>query len=1606
MVFMMIKLSKWRIFLIAFAISILLGLVAYYYYFSETKRIHQEKYEYLNAISALKIDQIIKWKDERISEAKFFPTVGKFIRSTAFLIADPGDTIAKNYLFNTLLPIKERHKYKNLLVTDTHGKILFSLDPEVKQLDSTTLGYIKNSVATDSILFTDLYFSNGHIRIHLEIVSPIKDNSGKIIGTFVLLINPNDYLFPLIQKWPTPSKTAESLIFKKDDKEIRVISNKRFNEKAEMLITIPLKEKQYAGVVGIEVGKGIVEGIDYRNNKVLAAVDKIPGTDWYIISKVDKDEIYADLFYKGITTVLIVFGAVLLFVLLFLYLYKFRQSNIYKNLFLKEKELAETKEEFRTTLYSIGDAVITTDVKGFVKHMNNVAEMLTGWIEKESGGKLLNDIFDIRNEHTNNIVENPVDKVLREGTIIGLANHTILVRKDGVRIPIADSGSPIRDDEGNIIGVVLVFRDQTKEREKEKSLLESNERFTKIFNSSSDGIVLSDINSSEIIEVNDGFEKIFGYGKQEIIGRYGLDLGLWANPEDRKYIVNELKEKRSIRNYEAVGKGKVGNLITALVSSEIIYIESKAFLLLTIYDITDRKKFEIAIKESEEKHRMLLDFAPEAFFQGDKNGNIITINQKALELTGYSEEEILGVNISTLFPKETLINNPLRYDELNKGLIRKIERTLQRKDGTIIFVDMISKQMPDGTYQSFMRDITEQKKAEKEFKASEERFRKSYNTNPDAISITRLSDGKYVSVNKSFVKITGYSEEEVLGKTSFDINLWVNPEDREILIKAIKENGIAENHEISFRMKNGKILDSLMSSAVIELNGQPHLINITRDITLRKRAEEELSITKIFFQKMIENAPDGIVLVSAEGEIKYVSPTAKKIFGYPLNENVNINPYSLIHPDDFTSVMFKVKRLTINPAYAPVLEYRMKHTNGSWIWIEAIFTNLLNDKNVNSVVINFRDISSRRLAEEKLRSLSRAVEQSPVTIVITDTKGNIEYVNPKFTEVTGYSFDEAKGQNPRILKSGELTKEFYKNLWETILSGNSWKGELHNKKKNGELFWEDVVISAIFDMNGRIINFIAVKEDITEKKKMEEKLIKSEEEFRSVWENSVDAMRLIDENGIIINVNNAYCNLFGFSKEQIIGKPYNEPYHNQEIEKSLNGLKVKLKAKTISKNFEGEAKLKSGKTIWIELTNSFVKTENDSVHLLSVIRDITDRKVMIKELTEAKEKAEEIVKLKSYFFANMSHELRTPFVGILGYAEILKDSLENSDLQEYVNQILRSSKRLTETLNKILNLTRLEFDKLEPKYRNFDVCALVRQVAISFQSSAKLNNTTLDTEFEENSTIIKSDDKLLEDVLNNLVNNAVKYTNDGFIKLNVQKISFNNKPGLSIKVEDSGIGIPKEKQGVIWQEFRQASEGFNRSFEGTGLGLTITKKYVELLGGQISLVSEENKGSVFTINLPIDTLEFHKLAAEPETKTIPETQTKKFTNGLPSLGDSKPKVLFVEDDEVASKFITIILKPYYNLETATNADNALELVSQKQYDVLLLDINLGRGMDGIELMQRIKKNESYKKIPIVAVTAYASKADKSEFLAKGFTHYISKPFTSVELKNLLKEILT
>ncbi|MBV6512148.1 MAG: Sensor histidine kinase RcsC [Ignavibacteriaceae bacterium] len=422
----------------------------------------------------------------------------------------------------------------------------------------------------------------------------------------------------------------------------------------------------------------------------------------------------------------------------------------------------------------------------------------------------------------------------------------------------------------------------------------------------------------------------------------------------------------------------------------------------------------------------------------------------------------------------------------------------------------------------------------------------------------------------------------------------------------------------------------------------------------------------------------------------------------------------------------------LNAATGPVIKDRMKLVReGKMNRFEAshrLRSGEIRDVEVFSTPIKqgervflysiIHDITERKKAEEQNKLLIESIEHSPVSVVITDPAGSIAYVNNKFTQVTGYTKEEALGNNPRILKSGRQTKEVYQEMWDKILSGQSWRGELQNKRKNGELYWEDAIITPLMNEEGRVTHFVAVKEDITEKKRMLEELIK------------------------------------------------------------------------------------------------------------------------------AKEEAEEMNKIKSNFFANMSHELRTPLIGILGFSEILQAELEdNPELVYMAETINKGGNRLLETLNLILGLSKLEAGKLEYHNKKTDIVPVIGETCALFRPAALAKGLEMHFKADPDIIYCSLDKILLGNVLNNLINNAVKFTEKG--EINVKAEAKNGSAVISIA--DTGIGIADEQKGIVWEEFRQGSEGLSRSYEGTGLGLTIAKKYTEIMGGSITMQSEKGKGTTFTI---------------------------------------------------------------------------------------------------------------------------------------------------------------
>jgi CheY-like chemotaxis protein len=328
--------------------------------------------------------------------------------------------------------------------------------------------------------------------------------------------------------------------------------------------------------------------------------------------------------------------------------------------------------------------------------------------------------------------------------------------------------------------------------------------------------------------------------------------------------------------------------------------------------------------------------------------------------------------------------------------------------------------------------------------------------------------------------------------------------------------------------------------------------------------------------------------------------------------------------------------------------------------------------------------------------------------------------------------------------------------------------------------------------------------------------------------------------------------------------------------------------------------------------------------------------------------------------------------------------------------IYNSGKRLSETLNFILDFSVAEADKVEVFPQNLKIVPVVNSCIEQFDENLKKKNLTLKTEFPVEDVYSSLDERLFKRIVYNLIDNAVKFTQTGGILVKVEKENIDGTPWSVLKVKDSGIGIKEENFNLIYEDFRQVSEGISRHFEGTGLGLTITKKTVELMGGTISVQSIYGEGTTFTVKFPMTKNPF--LA----TNLI---KTDKSSQLADASQDRFPVALYIEDDPINRDVMVMFLKKTCQVATAGSAEAALNMATSKRYDLFLVDINLGESMSGMEVVKSLLTMPDYSNTPIIAVTAYSMGNERSEFLRGGCTHYLAKPFRKRELIDLIESIL-
>ena len=641
------------------------------------------------------------------------------------------------------------------------------------------------------------------------------------------------------------------------------------------------------------------------------------------------------------------------------------------------------------------------------------------------------------------------------------------------------------------------------------------------------------------------------------------------------------------------------------------------------------------------------------------------------------------------------------------------------------------------------------------------------------------------------------------------------------------------------------------------------------------------------------------------------------------------------------------------------------------------------------------------LAIEMARTREELQNQTARLNSIFDSSSHLIWSVNKELEVTSFNknYFEANfvnyDANPTVVEGHSNEEKSFKRFWlekyKRAFNGEKLQFEIKLKDDNDQDIWKEIHLNPIYTGINKIEEVSGIAHDVTEKKRSELALSKSEEKFRNIFESFQDLYFRCDLHGNLMMVSPSVLELTGYDTTEVIGKHIDDYYlYNPRIKRILK----ELRSEKNLKNVEVSIVKRNGEVRQCICNVRMVQnTKQEPVEIEGVVRDITQLKITNQQLIEANENAENSLRVKEQFLANMSHEIRTPMNGIIGMIDLLEQSNLDIKQKKHVGTLKKSSSILLEILNDILDLSKIEAGRMELKPVAFSTRQLVDKIHALFSPIAATQRVSLNYHINQSvpEQIIADETRLIQ-VLSNLVSNSLKFTEKGgSIDIGFEVLQKNKtKVSMRIDVRDSGIGIAKEDQKMLFTSFTQLDNSTTKPYAGTGLGLAISKQLVNLLGGNIGVYSNPGLGSTFwfTFEAKVEKTNIQKAEKKPLQISLENEITGKTFSEA---------VLVVDDNLINREVAGEILSQYgCKVELANNGKEAIEHVRKKHFDIIFMDIQMP-GMDGIEATRKIKKLKKERLPKIVAMTAYAMKEDEEKFLKLGMDDYLPKPIRANDL---------
>jgi two-component system sensor histidine kinase/response regulator len=1246
-----------------------------------------------------------------------------------------------------------------------------------------------------------------------------------------------------------------------------------------------------------------------------------------------------------------------------------------------EDALKESMEQFRSIFEHSVDAILMTVPDGGILSANPAACLMFGRSEDELCQMGRDGIVDYADSRYFAADEE------RQQTGCFFEKEYTHIHKDGTKFPTEVSSGIFKDKGGNERTVIIIrditrrkqieeklrrFNEELEERVKQRTteltaaneaLRRSESTLESVFSASPAGILL--VTSERTISwMNERMVSITGYTLEDL-----QDKGprIFYASEEEFTRMGELVFQRVLQgnsmeaDTEWIRKdGAIRDIHLSV--APIDPGDASLGQVSIVTDITEQKKAEKELIESEERYRTVIEHSNVgiALVQDTKH---VYVNRKFLDIFGYdTPEEVLGKRpVMTVHPddREMMAKRDLRR---RQGTLfhDRYEFKGIKKNGDTIYVEVSATSMTfRGKHSTiaFIKDITGQKEMEQKLIESEERYRTVIEHSNDGVTIVQKE--KHVYVNNKYLDMFSYETlKEVLGKPIIEV---IHPDDRDMVLDHVRKRigGETRYAQYTFRglRKDGSIVYIEVSGTTMLYRGEMATVGFFRDITARKNAEEALAQSEARFRTIVEQSHEVIFLINADQERIYVSPAIKKILGFSQEEFLALNPDFSIHPDDTAHAAFLRNWTKEHPGETVTTICRRQHKDGGWRWTENTARNLCDDPNVQAIVLTFHDITERRMAEEALLASEERfrtlIEKSEEVITLTDRNHKRLYISPSVETVLGYSVDEYKALKWNdICHPDEFRTREDNWAWMYENPGETLKFVSRLRHKDGSWRWvENAARNLLHDPNVQalVVNFY----DITKRKNAEDALQQKTEELDRFFSINLDLFCIADTDGNFQRLNRAWETTLGYELPDLEGRRFLDFVHPDDVSATMEAIS-RLDAQQSVLDFVNRYRHKDGRWRWIEWHSAPAGNI-----IYAAARDITQRKQTEEALREAKESAEAATRAKSNFLANMSHEIRTPMNAIIGLSRLALKRSPSAKQQDYLNKIQSSARTLLGIINDILDLSKIEAGRLEINNTVFNLDKLMQNVSTVTALKAQEKGLVLSFNRDPDVPLLITSDPLrLGQILINLIGNAVKFTDAGEIVVEIKKIAKEKgkQALLEFSIRDTGIGMTAEQASVIFTPFTQADESMTRKYGGTGLGLTISKQLVEQMGGTIGVVSASGAGSTFTFTISLRPREKKR-----ERKEV-------YPVNLKSL-----RVLVVDDSEEDRAILAAILSDLSCKSVCVDSGTmALRVLEKKRnrLDLAFIDWNMP-DMDGIELAERIKKHPRLSRVPkIIIVTTH------------------------------------